>query len=195
MTTKVLIVPEDFRKDQYVLKPIIERLLDTLTPRARVRVCQDPLLGGVGEALKSERILDILDRYRGMVDLFLLIVDRDCDPNRRAKLDHLEATARQTLTGSRTRLLATEAHQEVEVWVLAGLPDWRSPDPWTAVRAHCDPKEAYYDPYARVRGLLDAPAEGRQQLADEAARNYPRIRQRCPELAEFETRIRDVLES
>jgi hypothetical protein len=42
-----------------------------------VRICTDPLLGGVVQALRWERIEEILDRYRGMVDLFLLRVDRD----------------------------------------------------------------------------------------------------------------------
>lgn len=52
----VLLIPEDFRKDQYILKPLFIRLFGIIGRRARVRVCQDPLLGGVGEALKSERL-------------------------------------------------------------------------------------------------------------------------------------------
>jgi len=47
----VLIIPEDFRKDQYILKPIIEKMLAHMGLRARVRVYTDPKLGGVGEAL------------------------------------------------------------------------------------------------------------------------------------------------
>ena len=44
----VLLIPEDFRHDQYILKPIFEALLGDLgRPSARVRVCIDPLLGGV----------------------------------------------------------------------------------------------------------------------------------------------------
>lgn len=40
----VLVVPEDFRKDQFVLKPLLSKLLASLgKPRATVRVCQDPL--------------------------------------------------------------------------------------------------------------------------------------------------------
>lgn len=42
---KVLAIPEDFRKDQYLLKPILVRLFRTLgTSNARITVCQDPLL-------------------------------------------------------------------------------------------------------------------------------------------------------
>ncbi len=87
----VLIVPEDFRKDQFVLKPLFAKLLATLgKPRAKVRVCQDPLLGGVGEALKSERIAEIVERYSGRVQVILLCIDRDGDAGRRQRLDHLE---------------------------------------------------------------------------------------------------------
>lgn len=59
----VLVIPEDFRKDQYVLKPIIKAMMAQLgKPRAKVRVCSDPLLGGVTEALKWDRIKQILQR-------------------------------------------------------------------------------------------------------------------------------------
>ena len=48
---RVLVIPEDFRKDQYLLKPLFGRLFATMGGRnVRVRVCQDPLLGGVDEA-------------------------------------------------------------------------------------------------------------------------------------------------
>ena len=74
----ILVIPEDFRKDQYMLKPIISAMLAKLEkPRAKVKVCQDPLLGGVSEALKWERIEEIIDQYRGMFNLFLLCLDRD----------------------------------------------------------------------------------------------------------------------
>ena len=47
---KVLVIPEDFRNDQYILKPLFIRLFRTVGMRAaRVNVCQDPLLGGIGE--------------------------------------------------------------------------------------------------------------------------------------------------
>ena len=85
----VLVVPEDFRKDQFILKPLLSRLLASLgKPRATVRICQDPLLGGVEEALKTERIAEIVDRYR--VQVILLCIDRDGNPGRRRRLDQLE---------------------------------------------------------------------------------------------------------
>jgi hypothetical protein len=37
--------------------------------KAQVQVCQDPLLGGVNEALKLENILAIIEQYRGKIEL------------------------------------------------------------------------------------------------------------------------------
>lgn len=185
----VLVIPEDFRKDQYVLKPIIAAMLKNLGIAARVEVCQDPLLGGINEALKWERIVDIIEQYDWKVQLFLLCVDRDGNPNRRSALSNLENKATEVLRTNR-RFLAENAWQEVEVWVLAGhdLPaEWE----WAAIRAEKDVKEAYYQPFASLRGVINSPGEGRRTLAEEAARRYARVRQLCPEdIVALEERIR-----
>ena len=53
----VVVIPEDFRNDQYILKPLFIRLFRRIgVPSVSVWVCNDPLLGGIGEALKLERI-------------------------------------------------------------------------------------------------------------------------------------------
>jgi len=190
----VLVIPEDFRKDQYILKPIVEAMLQEIgRSRARVRVCQDPLLGGIGQALNWERLQEVLDRYRGMVDVFLHIVDRDGNSNRRASLDNIEKKAVAYLPSGRV-FLSENAWQEVEVWVLAGhsLPnDWV----WRDVRQHPDSKEVYFEPFAKERGLTDEPGQGRKTLAREAAANYRRIRGRCQEdVASLEGRLAAALD-
>ena len=87
----VLIIPEDFRQDQYILKPLFDRLFRSIgRSSAQVLVCQDPLLGGVGEALKPGLLAEIVERYGGMTDLFILCVDRDGDTGRRQRLDQIE---------------------------------------------------------------------------------------------------------
>lgn len=186
----VLVIPEDFRKDQYMLKPIMTAMLAAVgRPRARIEICRDPLLGGIGEALKQERITEIIRRYQGMVDLFLLCVDRDGNPNRRQRLDDVEQHARNLLPPARI-FFAEHAWQEIEVWVLAGcdLPEgWD----WATIRAEPNPKEHYFDELAQQRGVRDALGEGRKTLGQEAARRYDRIRQRCPEdIVALEQRIR-----
>ena len=71
----VLIIPEDFRNDQYILKPLFSRLFQSIVKRrVHVDVCRDPLLGGVGEALKSERIAEVIGKHGGMTDIFILCI-------------------------------------------------------------------------------------------------------------------------
>lgn len=189
----VLVIPEDFRKDQYVLKPIVEAMFQSIgKPRAKVRVCQDPLLGGVEQALKWARIKEVLDRYRGMVDVFLLVVDRDGSAGRRSRLDNIEDKAGDFLPAGRC-FLAENAWQEVEVWILAGhaLPsEWV----WREIRQELNPKEVYFEPFARQRGVIDEPGQGRKSLATQAAANYSRLRTLCPDdLASLETRLAQAL--
>ena len=172
----ILVIPEDFRNDQYILKPLLQRLFaDMGRPRAKVKVCHDPLLGGVGEALKSERIQDIVDQYKGMTDIFILCIDRDGNKGRRQRLDQIEGEF-----GNGFAFLAENAWEEVETWLLAGLdlpPDWR----WADVRREVSVKERYFGELARIRKVANGPGGGRVKLAAEATRKIPAIRQKCPE--------------
>ncbi len=172
----VLVIPEDFRKDQYILKPIIGRLFRSAgRPRASVRVCQDPLLGGVTEAMKPDRLAEIFERYDGMTDIFILCVDRDGSVARRERLDQLEQQF-----GNGRVFLAENAWEELETWVLAGIDlpaDWR----WADVRAEVHVKERYFDILAGQRGVADHPGGGRKTLAEEAAPRINVVRQKCPE--------------
>ena len=170
----IFIIPEDFRYDQLILKPLFSRLVKTISSRPNnVRVCQDPLLGGVTEALKSERIEEIIQQYQGRVDLFILCVDRDGEIGRRQRLDQLEAQFGPTL-------LAENAWEEIETWVLAGLDlptGWR----WAEVRAERDVKERHFTRLGDDRGLAREPDIRRKILANEASRRILAIRQKCPE--------------
>ena len=170
----ILVIPEDFRKDQYILKPLITRLLRRLgAPNPKVEICRDPLLGGIGEALKSDKLVAIIDEHKGMTDIFILCVDRDGITGRRQRLDELEA-----MFG--TGFLAENAWQEIETWALAGLdlqPGWQ----WTDVRAEVDVKERYFEPLADQLGLTKTLGGGRKLLGDRASRNIGAIRQKCPE--------------
>ena len=125
----VLIIPEDFRHDQHILRPLFQRLFRFLSRPATVTVLTDPLLGGVGEALKTERLAEIVEQYDGMTDLFILCVDRDGETARRHRLAAIE----QEFGNPLRRFLAENAWEEIETWALAGvdLPSsWR----WSDVR-------------------------------------------------------------
>ncbi len=190
----VLIITEDFRLDQYIAKPVIAAMIQSAgKTNATILVCTDPLLGGYNEATKWERISEIIDLNRGMVDLFILVVDRDGDQNRRTTLDNLEKLAKSVL-GDDQSLFAEHAWQEIEVWALEGLKlpkQWR----WQDVRSERDANEHYFVPYTVGRRLTDEPGGGRRTLGVEAAKKYKKIRKLCPEdVANLEERIRNWIE-
>ena len=171
----VLVIPEDPRRDGHILRPLFKGLLQTVgKTHAHVRVCAHPVLGGIGEALKPERLSAIIDLYRGMTQVFVLCVDRDGEAARRARLDEIESVFDDH------GFLAENAWEELETWVLAGLRlprDWR----WADVRAEVQVKERYFEPLAAQRGLARGPGGGRRVLGREAARNIATIRRKCPE--------------
>ena len=156
---RVLVIPEDFRYDQYLLKPLFEQLFRSIGKvRVRVRVCQDPLLGGFGEALKPQRIQEVVDQHDGMTDIFILCVDRDRNQERRARLNRIEAEF-----GNDRTFLAENAWEEVETWALAGLKlprGWRWADvlaevhdPELAVR-RSDPSTARWASHNHAEGSV-----------------------------------------
>ena len=170
----VLIIPEDFRKDQYILKPLFTKLFQRLgVPSMQVTICREPLLGGVGEALKTERLAEIVERRRGMFDFFILCVDRDGEVGRRQQLDAIEAHFGSSF-------LAVNAWEELETWVLAGL-DLRKGLRWQTVRAEIHVKERFFEPLVDQRGLTDSTGGGRKALAEEASRRIRAIRRKCHE--------------
>jgi hypothetical protein len=193
MSLNVLVIPEDFRKDQYVLAPLVRRMFREIgKPRARVQVCTDPVMGGITEALDWERLQEVIEMYP-IVNIFLLLVDRDDVAGRRHSLDALEAKAAQKLPADRT-LIGENAWQEIEVWALAGQEDLPAEWRWQQIRAEVHPKETYFEPLARQRGLASEPGEGRTTMGREAAQNYARVRSRCREDVEaLEVRVRKWL--
>ena len=173
----ILVIPEDFRKDQYILKPLFARLFrDIGKRRVHVRICQDPLLGGVGEALKPQRMSEVVRKHAGMTDIFVLCIDRDGDTNRRARLDGIESEYKDGPI-----FLATNAWEELETWVLAGLAELPAEWNWKDVRAEVHVKENYFEPLVVQRNLSDSPGGGRKVLGNEASRRIDAIRGKCPD--------------
>jgi hypothetical protein len=187
----VLVIPEDATLDHYLLKPLLSALVAAAgRPQARLRVLLDPAVKGVDQALDDAFLRAVIERYP-MVDLFLLCVDRDGLPGRDASVADRE-TAAQALLSAGKRFLGVAAHQEAEVWCLAGMSDLPKEWTWSDVRAERDPKEFYYEPYAKSRGVHEGPGGGRELLGREAAGRYPSVRSRCPEVAALEGRVASV---
>ena len=88
-------------------------------------------------------------------------------------------------------IILEDFRKDQEVWALAGqdLPkSWK----WQEIRKEVHPKETYFEPLAKQRGLTNEPGEGRTTLGREAAQNYARVRSRCKEDIEaLETRLKN----
>ena len=190
----VLIIAEDDRNDRFILQPIVKAMFRSLK-RPRTRVDTHVLRNGGWEAVKEWRMIQRIIEGDPRTDLFMLCVDRDSHEPRRGILDGLEETARAVLSPPRL-FLAENAWQEVEVWALAGV-DWRLKPRWTweAIRNERDAKEHYFEPIAKSRDLLNSPGRGRRVLGAEAARNYTKVRQNCPEVQNLEDRIRQWIKA
>ena len=176
---RVLIIAEDPRLDQYMLKPLVEAAMGFAgKPRAKVQVCQDASQRGDSTVINEAAILELVELYP-MNDLYILCVDRDCRGERLLALKNLEASINAVLENQ--KFIAACGIQELEVWVLAGMTDL---DPaWNEVRVHCHPKETYFDPHAEKRKVTETPGRGRKVLGEEAAKRYAaRVRTMCPEI-------------
>ncbi len=181
---KVLVIPEDPTHDEHVLKPVVEQLFKDLGRKnTRVTVLSDPHTGGVSQALDKQVVDEVLDRYP-MMDLFLLIVDRDGVVERQGKLDARIEQATQ-LGKSMLGCLAIE---EVEVWAMA-LHRSDLPDKWENVRNHTDPKETYFDPLVKQKGWLESKGRGRAMAMRALPRNWTSLKGRCPELKTLQDEI------
>lgn len=169
----VLIIPEDFTKDQFMLVPLVKAMFASLHTSAKVEICRDPFIRGISQALNMSILTEVIEAWRYRIDVFILCVDRDGDINRRAALNDREEQA-QKLVKQGAVFLAENAWQEIEVWVLAGhdLPNaWK----WDAIRSAPHPKETYYVPFAKSKELDD----GRKKLGEEAAKRYSKVRMKC----------------
>ena len=178
---RVLIIPEDPTLDQYILKPIVERIFADLGRSARIDVLVDSFLTGAAEALDATVIDDVLQDYR-MIDLFLLMVDRDCD-----RKNHT-AKAAQRQAEHPNKLIAVVAWQEIEVWALALHRDALA-HKWPEVRAHCDPKEAYFDALVVEQKWLTTVGKGRKRAMRELGAGWKGFNTLCPEIDALKKQI------
>lgn len=180
MSFNVLVITEDHTKDQYIVKPLVEKILQDLgKTRAKVRVCVDPRFQGFSDCTDVEKLRTKVIEAYPMVHLFLLLVDRDCEVNRHLKLASIESAIASSLREEQL-FITCQALQEVEVWTLAGQtlpPEWR----WAQIRSERDPKESYYIPLAKQKGFYDYPANGRKEMMLESLKNWNRVKQLCPE--------------
>ncbi len=179
---RVLVIPEDPTLDQYILKPIIERVLAEAGGTGRVEVLQNPRMRGATHALNAGIVREIIED-NSMIDLFVLAVDRDCDRDGNVGLAEARANEHPG------KLLSCLAVEEVEVWMLA-LHRQSLRTPWSEVRSDCDPKERHAEPFLdRMEWSLGV-GGGRKRAMRDLAGQWQSLVSVCPELAELRDRVR-----
>jgi len=177
---KVLVIPEDPRLDQYILKPVVEKIFADLGKAPRVTVLPNPRLRGVAEALNPDILSRIVATYP-MNDLFLVLVDRDGDEARAAVAKAREAE-------HPGRLFVCLAIEEIEVWMLAIHSETLGTG-WREIRAEIHPKERFAEPFLQERApKLDA-GQGRAWAMRGLGGEWRGVLQRCPELDELKRRV------
>lgn len=178
---KVLIIPEDPTKDQYILKPVVERIFRELGLTARVEVLRDPHLTSINQALDSQQLSAIVNE-NPMIQLFLLMVDRDCENyNNTAK-------SQERVKEHAGRMLSCIAREEIEVWMLALHLEFR--DGWKKLRKDCHPKEAYAQPFLKAKGWTLDLGGGYKRAMKSLTEQWKALLQLCPELADLAEDIR-----
>jgi len=187
----VIVIPEDDRLDSYILTPVLKAALAWVgKPRATVRMVSKPHPRGIDTVLTTAFFDQVRRRY-GMADLFLYCIDRDGSPANDARLLTAVQNAAQRLRATQN-VDGRTAHQEVEVWGLAACDRTVLTDSFATIRAHRDPKEAFFDPAAESLGVHRGPGHGREHIGRLAGSMYSRVRQRCPELQEIEEIFREA---
>lgn len=187
---RVLILPEDQHNDQYIVKPVLESLFNDLGKPARVDVLPEPRLRGSTDALDKDLIAQIVADNAAMVDIFVLIVDRDCGRESNAE----RAAAIESKHSD--RLIACAAIEEVETWLLAlhrSEVESRAKLRWSEVRAHCDPKEAFAIPLLESLGS-NGPGAGRKAAMRALKGQWRTLLSLCGELADLRNRIESMLQ-
>jgi hypothetical protein len=184
MSCRVLVIPEDPTYNGYLLKPLVQRVMQEVgKPKAQVLVLRDPKTGGFEQACDLIRSGGLIARY-GYYDLWLFLPDGD----KSADLQSLE----ECVANQKARLIASYLKPEVEVTLIAGHPKADSRN-WKEKREHPRFKEEIFSPFLVENGNKGAPGEGREKLMWDALRNYDRIKQLVPELADLESRINAAL--
>ena len=182
----VLVVSEDPVNNGYILGSLVRRILSSCgKPKAYVEVLRNPRTQGyehAKELLRTRRFV----RYRHM-NLFLFLPDAD-GKDRSAEFLTLEREAEE----QGIRLVCCAAVQEVETWLLAGHRD-RLERPWQEIRADRSVKENVFERFLMDHGNPKAPGGGREELMKETLSRYDALLRLCPELADLEQRIREML--
>ena len=184
MSYNVLVISEDYKNDQQILRPLVSRLLrECNKPRANVSVWANLAVRGF-ERVRDE--LPAIIRDSPQFHLFLFLPD--CDGQHRGRADLF---ANLEIKHS-PKLICCAAVEEVEAWLLAGHVD-KVGRGWPEVRSDTSVKENVFEPFLRQHGDPRRPGGGRDELMQQTLANLPGLLARCPELDQLQKRICEAL--
>lgn len=185
MSVRVLVIPEDPTHNGYILKPLVEMVLDEVgKPNAKVTLLTNPRLRGYDHAVDAIR--NELARQYAFFNLWLFFPDADRANN--ASIHALETE----LSSKGVSLLCCAATPEVEIYASVayrraiGLP-------WADVRNHPRMKEEVFLPLLDKHGDPRRPGGGRRDMTERSIANRGQFFVRCPEVAELRDRIQVIL--
>jgi hypothetical protein len=183
MSFRVLVIPEDPTHNGYILKPLVERMLEEVgKPNAQVLVLPNPRLTGYDHAVRAIEE-ELPQRYK-FYDLWLFLPDAD----RAGGIAALESK----MHALGIWLICCAAQPEVEAWVVAGHRNELTGS-WSALRQNPHFKEEIFAPFLEKFGDPHAAGGGRDKLIRAALSNYRGLLAVCPELADLEQRIATAL--
>jgi hypothetical protein len=181
MSFKVLVIPEDPTHNGYILKPLVEAILeDAGKPNAKVTVLTKPRLEGFDHAVKAIRE-ELPDSY-GFWGLWIFMPDAD-----RAKPKAMAALESE-LAGKKIKLLCCPAQPEVEIYACVPYRGEMRMG-WDAARKDTQFKEDVFLPLLAEHGDNRRAGGGRDLMIGETLKNRSALYQLCPELKDLRDRI------
>ena len=181
MSFRVLVIPEDPTWNGYILKPLAKALLgDAGKPNAKVKLLENPHVGGYDQALSAIRG-ELPDLY-GFFDLWLFLPDAD-----RASADAME-NLETDLQARDIPLLCCAAQPEIEIYACVAFRD-SLPGTWEDARTHPRMKEEFFAPLLQRHGDPRRAGGGREQMIERSLQNLQRLFQLCPETQRLRDRI------
>lgn len=186
-------VCEDHTHDQYIVRPVLQRLLSTAgKPHATVTVVMDPRLKGIDDL--KRRACEVLKRYGAVADIVVFVVDADGLDGTGGMGNRQELLQRlvQKCEKYSERAFVVAAIQEVEVWALWGSRAQLGVE-WKDVRAERHPKERFFEPLVTSADQR-TPGRGRVRLIEKSLTNWGSLAGGCPELGEFASAVQSLLQ-
>lgn len=186
MSFRVLVIPEDPQQNGYILKPLLECVLEAAgKPRAKVKVLTNPRIQGYAQAVETIRG-NLVERY-SFYNAWVFVPDADrASP---AAMEHLETDLRKR----GVTLLCCPAEPEVEIYACIAYREQLGN--WSEARRHPRFKEHLFAPLLEEHGDPRAAGAGRVRMIENSLANPDLVFSLCDELERLRVRLSTLTET